>query len=77
MARVEIVLYRVIIGRGGYYHEVGILVCRRSVKGGCQVKILFRQVFLDIVVLYRGFALVYQVYFFRYDVNRRYLVVLA
>ena len=77
MARVKVVLYRVVVGRGGYHHEIGVPVGRCPVEGRHEVKVLLRKVFLDVVVLDRGFPAVDQVHLLRDDVHRRYMVVLA
>ena len=77
MARVEVVLHRIVVGRGRYHHEVRVPIGRRSVEGRHEVKVLLRKVFLDVVVLDRGFPAVDQVHLFGDDVHRRYMVVLA
>ena len=77
VARVEVVLHRVVVGRGGYHHEIGVPVGRCPVEGRHEVKVLLRKVFLDVVILDRGFPAVDQVHLFGDDVHRRYMVVLA
>ena len=77
MASVEVVLYRVVVGRGRYHHEIGVPVGRCPIKGRHEVEVLLRKVFLDVVVLDRGFPVVDQVNLLRDDVHRRYVVVLA
>ena len=77
VARVEVVLYRIVVGRGCYHHEVSVPVGRRPVEGRHEVKVLLSKVFLDVVVLDRGFPAVDQVNLLRDDVHRSYMVVLA
>ena len=77
VASVEVVLYRVVVGRGRYHHEVSVPVGRCPIKGRHEVKVLLRKVFLDVVILDRGFPAVDQVNLLRDDVHRRYMVVLA
>ena len=51
MAGVKIVLYRVVVGRGGDDHEVGVGIGPATVEGGGEQQRLLGQVALDIVVL--------------------------
>ncbi len=51
MAGVKIVLYGVVVGRGGDDHEVGISIGPAAVEGGGEQQRLLGQVALDIVVL--------------------------
>ena len=53
---VEVVAHRIVVGRGGYDHEVGVAVGRGSVEGSPQVKVLFGEVTLYILVLDGGAA---------------------
>ena len=75
--RVKVILYRVIVGGSGDYHEVRVLVCAFSVSSGCQMQFLFRQIFFDIFILNRRFPPVDHVHLFRNHVHRSHLVVLA
>ena len=51
MAGVKIVLYGVVVGRGGDDHEVGIGISPAAVEGGGEQQRLLGQVALDIVIL--------------------------
>ncbi len=53
MAGVEIVLDRVVVGRGCDDNEIRIAVGCRPVERGGEVERLFGKVFLDILVLNR------------------------
>ena len=73
---VEEILLTVVIGRGGYHHEVRIPVGCLAVKGSGEHQGLCPQVFLDIIVLYRRYPVVDFVNLFRYDIHCRHLVLL-
>lgn len=77
MAGIEIILYRVIIGGRCDHYKVSIAVGFFAIQCGCQVQLFFSQIFLDVFVLDGGFALIDQIYFFRYDIYCRHLMVLA
>ena len=77
MRRVEVVLHGIIVGRRGNHHKGRILVCRRAVRRRRQIQVLLRQIFLDVVILYRRLTLVDHVYFLLYDVNRHYRMMLT
>ena len=53
MAGVKIVLYGVVVGRGGDDHEVGVGIGLTAVEGGGELQRLLGQIALDIVVLDR------------------------
>ena len=77
MMRIEVIPYRVIIGRGSDDYEIGILVRRGSIQGGRKVQLLFRQIFLYVFVLYRRLLAVKHLYLFWYDIHRHYQVTLC
>lgn len=76
MGGVEEVLLAVVVGRGGYDHEVRIPVCRLAVEGCLEVEGLLRQVFLYVFVLDGRYTIVDFFYFLRYDVHRSHMMVL-
>ena len=77
MARVEIVLLRVVVGRRGDNHEVGIAVGGGPVEGGREVQVLLREVLLDIFILYGRLAPVDHIDLLGDDVDGFHLMVLA
>ena len=50
---VEVVPYRVVVGRGGHDHEIRISVCPGSVQCGREVQVFLRKIFLNVLVLDR------------------------
>ena len=76
VARVEVVLHRVVVGRGRDDHEVGIPVGGLPVEGGHQVQVLLRKVFLYIFILDWGLPPVYELHFLRDNIHRGDMVVL-
>ena len=76
MAGVKIVLYGVVVGRGGDDHEVGVGIGPAAVEGGGELQRLLGQVALDIVVLDGGYTVVDLLHLLGYHVNSRDTVVL-
>ena len=76
MGGVEEVLLAVVVGRGGYDHEVRVPVCRLAIEGGFEVEWLLRQVFLYVFVLDGRDTVVDFLYFLRDDVHRSHPMVL-
>ena len=75
-AGVKVVLLAVVVGGRSDDHEVRILVSGFRIQGGGQVKLLFRQILFNILILNGRLALVDQLHLFRHDVHRRHMVVL-
>lgn len=74
---VEEVLDGVVVCRGGDDHEVGVAVGLGSVERGCEVKLLFGEIFLDILVLYGRAAGIDEVDFLGNYVDGCHMVVLG
>ena len=74
---IEIVLLGVVVGGGGYDHEIGVAVGRRAVECGSEVERLFSKVALDVLVLDGRLPAVDHVNLFGNDVDGRHVVVLG
>lgn len=69
MACVEIIADGVVVGWGGYDHEVGVTVSGGSVEGRGEVEVLLGEIFLDVLVLDGRLLIVYEVDFLGDDVD--------
>ncbi|CDA46127.1 unknown [Prevotella sp. CAG:5226] len=76
MAGVEVVLYRVVVGGGGYHHKVGVGIGCTAVEGGSEVERLFSQILFDVVVLYGRDVAVEFFHLFGHHVNGCHVMVL-
>ena len=76
MAGVEIVLYRVVVGGGGYHHKVCVGIGSAAVEGGGEVERLFGQILFDVVVLYGRDVAVEFFHLFGHHVNGCHVMVL-
>ena len=74
---VKEILLRVVIGGRRNDNEFRIAVCACAVQCGGEVKFLLCEIFLYIIVLYRGLPAVYHLHLFGDDIHCRYLVVLC
>ena len=74
---VEIVLHRIVVGRSGDYHEIGIAIGPGPIKRCGQVELLLGKIFLDIIVLNGRYAVVDLFNFFGNDIDSRHVVVLG
>ena len=76
MAGVEVVLYRVVVGGGGYHHKVGVGIGCTAVEGGGEVERLFSQILFNVVVLYGRDVAVEFFHLFGHHVNGCHVMVL-
>ena len=74
---VKVVLHRIIIGRRGYNHEVGIAVSVATVERSYEIELLLGEVFLNIVVLYGRNTIIDFFHLFGYNVHSLDLMVLG
>ena len=74
---VEKVLLAVIVGRCSDNNKFCILIGHFRIQRSNKIKVLFCQIFFNIIVLDRGFAPVDEVGFFRKNVDCRHMVVLC
>ena len=65
---VEEILLGIIVGRRCDHHEVSVFVGFARVQGGCQIQLLFCQIFFKVFVLDGGSAAVDRLHLFRDDV---------
>ena len=77
MGRVEEVLFRVVVGRGGDHDEGGVAVGGAPVERRDEVQRLLGEVALQVLVLDRALAAVDFFDFFRDDVHGHHFVVLG
>lgn len=73
---VKVVLYGVVVSGGGDHDEVGIAVGSCAIEGGGEVEILLGKVFLYILILDWGFALIDQLHLFGDDIYSHDMVML-
>ena len=77
MARIEIIRSRVIIGWSCDHHKIGIGIRFCAIERRRKIKILLRQILLDIIILNRRDPTVDLLHFLRYHVHCHHIIVLC
>ena len=74
---IKVILHRVVVGRSSNHHEVCILVSRLTIQGSGQVQWFLRQIFLDVIILYRRNPIIQFLHLFRHHIHSSHLMMLS